>query len=240
MMAKNDRGEKMDMHENQRAAYAHICEVYDRYARSLDLACKQGCAACCTINVTLTSLEACAIADRLDALPQGDRLWDRVTAAGEARRFCPQSTFNQIARYYADGVEPPDEETPDPAWGYCPLLMADGSCPVYEVRPFACRCMVSEAVCDAAGSASISSFTMTVGTVMHQYVEHVDRAGVSGNLVDLLLYLRPRHARDACKALITKDLRENFPANTLTLALLAGPEDKERLASILDDLNRFR
>lgn len=230
----------MTLYEKQRAAYAHIREVYDRYARTLDLACKKGCAACCTINVTLTSLEACAIADRLDALPRGDRLWDRVVAASESRRFSPQSTFNRIARYYADGVEPPAEETPDPAWGPCPLLMADGSCPVYEVRPFACRCMVSQTACDAAGSAAVSSFTVTVGTVMHQYIEHIDRAGVSGNLTDLLLCLRPRHARDACKALVPKDLRENFPANTLTVALLAGPEDKERLAPILDDLNRFR
>ena len=34
-------------------------------------------------------------------------------------------------------------ETLDPSWGACPLLFND-ACPIYTLRPFGCRCMVSD------------------------------------------------------------------------------------------------
>jgi len=85
----------------------------------------------------------------------------------------------------------------------------------------------------------VETFTVTVGTIMMQRLEHVDRAGGFGNMVDLLLYMRRPENRQAFKNHETRGLRENFLPNTLATALLAGQGDKERLASILDDLNRF-
>lgn len=225
-------------YEKQLAAYAHIHGVYDHYTGSLKLACRKGCAACCTINVTLTSLEACAIADHIDGLEAAPRLWERLEAAKTRKRFTPLRTFNQLAEQCRRG-EPFPEEAPDPRWGACPLLLED-QCPIYEVRPFACRCLVSSRSCPENGFASMDPFTVTVNIIMHQYIEHVDHAGGSGNLVDLLLHMRRLENRDAWKRRNTRALKDGFLSNALTTVLLAGPEDKERLASILYDLNRFR
>lgn len=229
----------MYTYERKRAAYDHICGVHDAYTATLGLACHKGCAACCTINVTATSLEACAIADHLDRREDGSRLWDRLAAARGRKRFAPGLTFNRMAESYRSGEPLPVEESPDPSWGPCPLLTED-RCPVYEVRPFSCRCLVSTRPCQGEGAALMTPLTVTVNTVMHQYIEHVDHAGMSGNLTDLLLYMRPPENRDAYKMQERRELTKGFLPNAPATVLLAGPEDKERLASILYDLNRFQ
>ena len=39
-----------------------IYEIYDNFAKGLDVACKKYCANCCTRNVTMTTLEGYKIA----------------------------------------------------------------------------------------------------------------------------------------------------------------------------------
>ena len=169
------------------AAYYHVCKVFDEYAASLTAACRQGCADCCTINVSLTSLEGFLIVEWLERSGRMDVL-SPLRGQADRQRFIPRFTLNQAAESLARGEAVP-EETIDPAWGACPLLN-ENRCPIYAVRPFACRCMISEMQCREEGSALMAPLTVAVGHVMMQYIEHIDTGGFTGNLTDVLLFMQ--------------------------------------------------
>jgi Fe-S-cluster containining protein len=217
-------------------AYHHICHVFDEHAASVKSACGPGCAECCTINVTLTSLEGYLIAEALEQSGRGDLL-KALEGYAARQRFIPQLTLNREAEKAVRGESVP-EEINDPEWGRCPLLM-DNQCPVYDARPFACRCMVSEEKCIRGGYALMPPFTLAVNRVMMQYIEHVDQSGFTGNLIDVLDYMRsPDNRRqyreggvmnlDGCR------LIRNHPAGRL----LVEPEYRERIAPVLAALNK--
>ena len=48
-------------------ALNRVYEIYDAFSSTLDLACKEKCAHCCTTNVTMTTLEGYKIVDDLIA-----------------------------------------------------------------------------------------------------------------------------------------------------------------------------
>ncbi len=78
-------------------------------------------------------------------------------------------------------------EEPEPGSRPCPLLENE-TCPVYDIRPFGCRAMLSQADCAANGYAQMPPLALTVNHVFMQFIEHLDAGGVSGNLADLLLW----------------------------------------------------
>ncbi len=121
-----------------------IYKIYDEFAETLDVACKQHCAQCCTRNVTLTTLEGYKIADYLISNGKSD-LFAKLKDESDKKRFQPLTTTNQLAEICMRGQEPPEEEN-DPSWGSCPFL-TNNECPVYPVRPFGCRCFVSKQNC---------------------------------------------------------------------------------------------
>ena len=84
-----------------------IYAIYDKFAASLDLACKKYCDHCCTSGVTLTTLEGYKIIDRLTSDLTGDVIQHRV--ASEIKRLRPQTTTNRLAQLCAKGVDPPEE-----------------------------------------------------------------------------------------------------------------------------------
>lgn len=164
-----------------------IYRIHDDFIGHLDLACTKGCAACCTCNVTLTSLEAALMIRRLNRDMPG-RWQLMLSAASELPRFQPKVTINQLADLCIHD-EPIPEEQMDPQAGPCPLLK-DDMCTVYDVRPFGCRAMVSTtAVCATDNPAEMPELALTVNNVFLQYLEAADSRGVSGNLIDILLYL---------------------------------------------------
>lgn len=165
------------------AALDQLYALYDGLTAGRSVACRQFCAACCTRNVTLTQLEALRLTDGLDHAERR-ALGEKLAGRADLPRFVPKVTLNRLADICMKGGEAPEEDT-DPAWGPCPLL-ENRSCPVYEARPFNCRCMSSITKCDDAGAAEMDDFTVTLNQVFLQAIEHLDRNGYSGNFTDVL------------------------------------------------------
>lgn len=160
--------------------------IHDRFAATLDSACRKGCRTCCTRNLTLTTLEGAGIIDHLITIGRAD-LRERVVDAGAGARFTPEVTTNGLAGLWSRGEEPPEEVTA-PLDNACPLLEND-LCTVYPSRPLGCRSLISTTPCRLTGFAEADPLTLTLNTVFLQFTEHLDQGGYSGNLTDILLYL---------------------------------------------------
>lgn len=216
------------------AAYEHVCRVYDDCLERLDLVCEKGCDTCCTVNVTVTSLEAWRIAAYLREQDRPD-LMAAIRSALDGKRYHPALTMNAIAGIYSQGVDVP-EEVMDPSWGGCPLLTSH-TCPIYAVRPFSCRCMVSSGDCRTTGYARADAFTVTINNVMMQYIEHVDQGGFTGNMLDMVVYMADAEISAAYSRGEHPAAPVNGIANAPAPVLLAQPEDRQKLAPILNLLN---
>jgi hypothetical protein len=220
--------------EHRLDALQRIYDIYHQVLAGCDLACQRGCDACCTANVTLTTLEALGVAGGLgDA---AEKVLAPLTAKPDPRRFRPQTSINTLAAMVLDGQDPP-EEGADPEAGPCPLLR-DRCCPIYPLRPFACRCMVSARPCDAAGYATIDDFLVSVNTVFQQTIEDLDAAGATGNLSDLLPLLS-RHEFEETYGRGELDPAALKPApNRRMPALMVPPEHRGRMAAIIERLRK--
>ena len=216
-------------------AYNHICKVYDEHVESFDLSCRPGCATCCTVNVTITALEGYLIVEALERNGRIDVLGPLAHHVSK-QRFIPQFTFNRLTEMMVRGEDVP-EEVIDPAWGECPLLSSD-QCPIYHVRPFACRCLVSQKKCRSGAYALMSPLTVAVNHVMLQYIEHVDSSGFTGNMIDVLIFMQSadnrKRYREGYLSVHGQPFIPNFPVRHL----LIEPEFKEAMAPLLEALNR--
>lgn len=192
-----------------------------------DFACKPHCSACCTRNVTLTTLEGICLIDHVKQTDQ-PRLLDDIRADEQLNRFYPKTTTNRIAELCAKGLDIPDETT-DPAWGSCPLLK-NGMCAVYQARPLNCRCLVSRKDCSTIGYAEMDPFTLTLNNLFAQFTEHLDCNGLTGNLTDVLLYLEsdPHHLFYRSRDPAPDALVHNYPIRTVMIP----PEHRERVKAI--------
>ena len=168
---------------NKFKVLAAIYLFYDQFVKGFPLACKPGCHTCCTVNIVATSLEAgyllrSSFFDDLD-------LKKLLFSATARPIYKPGLSTNQIADFCLRQEEiPPDRvEHGD---GFCPFLDQEGLCNVYEHRPFACRAMSSMEVCQYGGEAEMEPFLVTVNLAVYQIIEHMDKEGVSGNLLDVL------------------------------------------------------
>jgi Fe-S-cluster containining protein len=212
----------------QLAVLDQLYQIYDQFIASLPVACKKFCARCCTCNVTLTTLEAQKILLTLSFESQRT-LMETLKKQMKNPRFIPKITTNRLAALCLSGEDPPEEEM-DPSWGTCPLL-TDNACPVYEARPFACRCMVSTRPCADSGIADMDDFTLTVNHVFLQYIEHIDKNGFSGNFSDVLtrLIIQESGDSDGTSAPRQNTLIANAPMKTL----LIPPEHREKIMPVL-------
>lgn len=210
--------------------------IYDTILRSRPLACRPHCADCCTCNMTLTTLEAFWMMSNLDSAST-QNVVTAVRAAAGGRRFQPALTFNEIARRCLNQENVP-EESPNPDWGTCPLL-AEDTCPVYALRPFGCRCMVSRIPCAAGGYADMDDFLLTVNHLFLQYIEHIDTPGLTGNLVDVLLFLESEENRRAYGSGRIAAPSGRLSPNRRIPVLMIPPRHRARVQPILSDLNRL-
>ncbi len=219
--------------EKQLCALARIYELYEQYSRSLAVACRKHCAHCCTCNVSITTLEARYIRRALSARHLA-ALQRAMIPQLDAPRYQPQITINQMAQLYRTRQDPP-EEVIDPEWGPCPLL-ENKACPIYDVRPFGCRCLLSTRVCDIDGYAQIDAYTITVNHVFSQFIEHLDQGGMSGNFSDVLLSTKPGggHKEPPVKP---EDHRCRLIANHPVPLLLIPPEHQAKAAPLVDQLH---
>ena len=213
-----------------------IYTLFETFAQKQDLACKRQCATCCTCNMTLTTLEGFKIISNLDASQKGILLKQIQNAVGQ-NRYQPKITTNQMAQICMDGGDIP-AETLNPEWGACPLLIHQ-ECPIYPLRSFGCRCMMSRHNCAQNGFADMDDFTLTVVDLFKQFIEHLDVGGLSGNLIDLLLFLENSENRKAYQEgqanLSAPGLIPNHPIPVMMIP----PEHRLRIAPFLESLTRL-
>lgn len=205
-----------------------IYALHGDFIKTRDIACRAGCDFCCTRNVTMTSLEAGLIIRHMEKTGQ-QALLEKLETSADQPRFRPLTTANTLAHLCRNGQAPP-EEVCDPAWRPCPLL-TDNRCPIYAVRPFACRCMVSASVCREGGQAEMDDYLLALNTVFMQFVEHADAAGHTGNLIDMLTVPSSRR-REACRR-----SGNGFVPNRPIDMLLLPPEYQTRARKIVAELS---
>lgn len=214
-----------------------IYAIYDNFAAALDPACKKYCDHCCTSGAILTTLEGYNIIDRLSSDTNTDVI-QRIRWASEIKRLRPQLTTNRLAQLCAKGVDPP-QEADNLDLQTCPLLL-DHQCPIYELRPYGCRCLVSRYNCAETGYAEIDDFVLSVNTVFLQTIEHVDAGGCSGNLVDVLQALSNENNRKAyCSSALHCSANKLIPNQPLEV-LMIPPEHRRKMEPILKELRQIQ
>ncbi|MGD8969911.1 MAG: hypothetical protein PVG01_00770 [Desulfobacterales bacterium] len=213
-----------------------IYGIYDTFARDLEVACQKYCDHCCTSNVCLTTLEGYRLVHRLEP-DQREYLQRCLETTSGKRVFRPLLTTNRIADLCRKGREIPAEAFGDPAED-CPLL-EENACPVYRLRPFGCRCLVSRIPCRASGTAEMPDFVLTVNTVFLQTIEHLDAAGCTGNLADVLRCLLPDDNRQAFRDGRLSCSATGLIGNHPLTVLMVPPEHRNRLQPILSALGNL-
>jgi Fe-S-cluster containining protein len=209
-------------------ALGKISRLYDDYMDSLSVACEKFCAECCTTAMTLTSLEGRFINHFLDRQNK-TALYRHIQEHIRTPRYQPAMTTNGYAQICLENKTPPAETPPEPSLA-CPLLDND-LCAIYSIRPFGCRCMVSFSKCRKTGSAHIDELTLTVNTLFLQVIEHLDRSGFFGSLIDVMLCLEPDPGPMA-KTCVT------IPNQPVT-QLMIPPEHRGKIQPLLDTLNHI-
>jgi Fe-S-cluster containining protein len=219
------------------AALDQIYRIYDNFASGLDLACKKYCAHCCTTGVTLTTLEGYKIIHQLES--EGNAEWiEKIEQAAQKPHFQLKITTNQLANMCAEGIEPPAEESA--GWNHpCPFL-TDSQCPIYAVRPYGCRCMVSRHDCGIEGYANIDDFVLSVNTVFLQAIENLDADGCTGNLIDVLRTLVPQENRSHYENNRLKCVNARLISNQPLKVLMIPPEHRTKMEPILQSLREIR
>ncbi len=212
-----------------------IFDVYEKFSRLFETVCDEGCAVCCTRNVTLTTLEGYNIITSLNN-QEKKNLLSLVKSDITKKRLIPAITINQMAKLCMDGKEIPEEKS-DPAWGDCPLLK-DNKCTIYEVRPFACRCMMSKSRCADSGNADMDDYAVTLNNVFMQYIEHIDIGGYFGNLTDILMFTGSEEAYNENKE-STDGVVDNFVLNHALEMLMVPPEHQEKIRAVMIELQKI-
>jgi len=213
-----------------------LYDVYGTFSAGLRVACVQGCAACCTQNVTMTTLEGYRIIQRLIATEQ-THLLQRLHQSPSVTRFQPAISTNELAALCIEGKDPPEEETDAPP-APCPFLLND-ACLIYADRPFGCRSFLSARRCEVNTFAVVDPFVITVNTLFLQFVEHADAGGCFGNLTDILLCLETETGRKAYETGGGGLNPAALPKNRPIPAVMVPPKHRQRVKPILEELRRI-
>ena len=217
-------------------ALNRVYEIYDAFSSTLDLACKEKCAHCCTTNVTMTTLEGYKIVDDLIATGKLDVI-DRLKGMKEMPRFQPLLTTNRMAELCAADAKVPEEDIYG-QWQECSLL-SNSLCTIYDLRPFGCRCFVSRRNCNETGYGDIDDFAASVNTVFLQVIEHLDAEGCSGNLIDVLQFMALEHNRQAYEKGELNCEDNGLMVNWELKVLMIPPEHRTKIEPILQQLREI-
>ena len=215
----------------------HMVAIYDDFVSEFDLACEKYCAHCCTANVTMTTLEGYWILSHLEKSGQTNYL-ETIARGAHAERFVPQVSINRMADICAQDGDPPEEQL-NPEAGPCPVL-AEDACPLYPVRPFGCRCMVSARNCGKTGFADMDPFILTVNDVFLQHLEHIDAQGYTGNFADVMQYLSSDDNRQNYAAGQLGRPPAGLVANQPVFVLMIPPEHRERVQPLLKQIRSIQ
>lgn len=161
-----------------------IYDKFDLWSSSVSGVCTKGCSACCTQEVSVSASEAEKILQyivenrKIDWFVERVKLYDPPTP--------PVCTNNEFAKACFDQQE--IEQAQNQASGVCPFLI-ENCCSIYEIRPFSCRCFISEAVCSKTQPAEVPQYYISGATAVQQLIEHMGQNDYWGNLFDVLLAL---------------------------------------------------
>lgn len=222
--------------KDKRKAFSQLKAMYnlfDEVADQAELVCQQGCASCCTCNVTLTSLEARYLLNELGQEELGN-LRSRIENNFPHKRYIPAITFNTFARLCMEGKDIPDEEN-DPSWGQCPLLHKN-LCTIYEIRPFGCRALLSSVNCKDQGYAEVPPFILTLTNLFMQYVEHLDQKGYFGNFSDMIKFLLSDESYSGTANHLCPN-KHPFVYNEPAKVLMVPPEHREKAKPVVEELS---
>ena len=214
-----------------------IYSLYNYFTGGWDYACQRYCAYCCTSKVTMTTLEGYKIVEHCTSHDKPD-LFEKLKSGSCRSRFQPKITTNKLTELYAQKDDMPDEKD-DSFSGKCPLLV-NNECPVYQVRPFGCRCFVSIHSCQKKGYAEIDPILVTINTLFLQFIEHVDSQGCSGNLTDMLMFMQSKANQQAYKSNRIVKPAGALVANHPIKVLFIPPEHKNRVKPVLQALYNIK
>lgn len=159
--------------------------VYSSWAGRFPLACKKGCAACCTGSVTMTSLEGEVILDFVERNGRQKWLQEKLTQV-VPRQSKAAITTNQFAEACLAGQEIDGKGFG--SWDFRPcIFLEDNLCAIYDARPFSCRSFASFVECTADTAAEIAPIHLAVNTVFTQIIEHIaSDGGTWGTMGEML------------------------------------------------------
>jgi Fe-S-cluster containining protein len=215
-----------------------LYEIYENFINDYNFFCEKGCSFCCTKNVTMTSLEGYKVITHLQQQNQMG-LVKLVEKSIPEKRFIPRVTINQIAELYTRGEEPPEEETA-PVSAPCPILTNKRTCPIYEARPFGCRCFFSRADCRENGFADLDELILTVNNLFIQYIEHIDEHGITGNFTDILAFLSGRDNLGLYQKNTLEESYTNLLKNQKISLLLVPPEYEAQVKKVNQEIQEIK
>lgn len=223
------------VYDRQIRVLRKIYEYYDKLIGTYDQVCAKGCASCCTCNVTMTSLETACFLEKLD-IEAEKALKKKIDPILSSKRFIPQMTTNQFARWCIEDAEIPEEEN-DPAWGRCPVLK-ENVCGFYNDRPFGCRALVSSHDCSTKGYAAVKPVVLAINQVFMQFIEHLDRHGISGNFSDMIaLFLSGSLPEDLRVPAESGAEGSGFVPNEKIPVLMVEPAHRGSLQPVVEQLS---
>lgn len=209
-----------------------IYELYELYTADMDCVCARRCSACCTCNVTGTTLEGWFISEYMIAQNKDpNQLFGILYQNAPDQRYQPVVTTNELVTICFQGQEPPSEHN-DPSAGGCPLLDND-LCPVYDVRPFGCRAMISTIDCSYSGEAHMPPLVLSINNMVMQFIEALDRPGASGNMLDVFGFLSKSENHKAYIEERCQQWGPNLHTNQPYPVLMVPPEHRPAVQSFL-------
>ena len=193
--------------------------IYEEFEHWADesLACKKGCATCCTQNVIITAVEG----ERIHRYVRenGKEEWFAAALQQKAATKKPHLTTNGFAASCLQG-----EDVSPESYGSsqsCPFL--DGNCcSIYEARPFSCRCFVSTRTCRPGVPALIGENYLSASTAVMQMIEHLGQGEFIGNMLDVLLALCGVSENRRYGALLPASMSDQGLANVVKAQPLPG------------------
>jgi Fe-S-cluster containining protein len=169
--------------------------VYSPWVERFPLACKKGCAACCTQSVTMTSMEGEMILDFVRREGREKWLLEKLDRDRPGKSTAAMTT-NHFAKACLDHQEVCVDNWG--SWDFTPcIFLVENTCSIYEVRPFGCRSFGSFVKCGAGRAAEIAPRHLAVNTVFTQIIEHVSSdGGYWATMNDILLSLADCNTQD--------------------------------------------